>query len=747
MGKKIALQNDWYFSSKYEAGMESDYSLEGMVPVQLPHTNVELPYHYFSESAFQTISCYKKVFKSPELSENQILRIRFEGVMACAKVYLNDVFLGEHLGGYTPFVFEIQNIIKKDEDNFLTVVVDSTERPDVPPFGGVIDYLTYGGIYREVFLEIFEPLFIDNIKVEATDVLKPVKGLRLDIYSDNRIEKAPVETKATVTLTDLSGQVLAGTTEDLIVKSGKQCSVISIEGLENIQLWDINNPALYWINVEISYGNRKDKFSTRFGFRECNFTPKGFYLNGERVKIVGLNRHQSYPYVGYAMPKRVQQKDADIIKHELCCNTVRTSHYPQSTHFLDRCDEIGLLVFEELPGWQHIGDEGWKSVALQNIQEMIERDWNHPSIIIWGVRINESFDDDSFYERTNKLARRLDKTRQTGGVRNIENSNLLEDVYTMNDFVHSGSNVGLNKQQDVTGLSLDVPYLVTEYNGHMYPTKKADNEERQVNHVLRHLKVQDASWADNSISGAVGWCAFDYNTHSDFGAGDMICHHGVMDMFRIPKFAAYVYGSQISPKIKPVLEPVTFWARGERSECTVFPLVVLSNCDWITLKFGDYDPISVYQKSKEFKHLPYPPFIIDTSVISIEQISQWGMKWEDGIITGYIGGEPVQEVRMARNPLPSKLMAVADDYILTSGEKDATRAVVKLVDQYNRPLPFINAVVRLNLSGDARIIGPEEIFLTGGSAGFWVESNGMEGEIKIDIACGGFKAEIKLLVQ
>lgn len=747
MGKRIALMNDWYFSSKYEAGMESDHSLKGMVPVQLPHTNVELPYHYFSEAAFQTISCYEKIFKSPELSENQILRIRFEGVMAWAKVYLNNVYLGEHLGGYTPFSFEIQEIVKEHEDNFLTVVVDSTERPDVPPFGGVIDYLTYGGIYREVYLEIYEPLFINNVKAEAVDVLKPVKGLKLDILTDNRIEKVGVETDVIVTLTDLSGRVIAEKSESVAIEPGKQHFTVSVENIKDICLWDINDPTLYLINVEIKYANKSEKFNTRFGFRECAFTPKGFLLNGKKLKIVGLNRHQSYPYVGYAMPKRVQQKDADIIKYELCCNTVRTSHYPQSTHFLDRCDEIGLLVFEEIPGWQHIGNEEWKEVALQNIQEMIERDWNHPSIIIWGVRINESNDDDSFYERTNKLARSLDNTRQTGGVRCIRNSKLLEDVYTMNDFVHSGNNIGLNKQQDITGLSADVPYLITEYNGHMYPTKKADNEERQVSHVLRHLKVQDASWADESISGAIGWCAFDYNTHSDFGAGDMICHHGVMDMFRIPKFAAYTYGSQISPEVKPVLVPVTYWARGERSECTVFPLVVLSNCDWISLKFGNYDPIPVYEKSKEFKHLPYPPFIIDTSVIPIEQINQWGMKWEDGIITGYIGGKPVKEVKMARNPLPSKLMVAADDHTLTSGEKDATRVVVKLVDQYNRPLPFINAVVRLKISGNARILGPEEIFLTGGSAGFWVESNGMAGEIKIDIVCGGFKAEIKLLVQ
>lgn len=161
-------------------------------------------------------------------------------------------------------------------------------------------------------------------------------------------------------------------------------------------------------------------------------------MNGRKIKLLGLNRHQSYPYVGYAMPKRAQRRDADVLKEELGLNMVRTSHYPQSRHFLDRCDEIGLLVFEEIPGWQHIGGEAWKEQAVRDVEDMIIRDRNHPSIVIWGVRINESQDDHDLYTRTNELARKLDPTRATGGVRYIVGSELLEDVYTINDFVHDG---------------------------------------------------------------------------------------------------------------------------------------------------------------------------------------------------------------------------------------------------------------------------------------------------------------------
>src|SRR5690606_33466395 len=186
--------------------------------------------------------------------------------------------------------------------------------------------------------------------------------------------------------------------------------------------------------LELSLGEA-DALVTNFGFRSVAFTTEGFRLNGKPLKLRGLNRHQSFPYSGYALGRAAQERDAEILKRELHVNIVRTSHYPQSTWFLDHCDRIGLLVFEEIPGWQHIGGAAWKAEAVENVRRMITRDWNHPSIIIWGVRINESQDDHDFYVDTNRVAHELDKTRQTGGVRFITDSELLEDVYTMNDFI------------------------------------------------------------------------------------------------------------------------------------------------------------------------------------------------------------------------------------------------------------------------------------------------------------------------
>ena len=240
--------------------------------------------------------------------------------------------------------------------------------------------------------------------------------------------------------------------------------------MENMTLWDIENPHRYNCKVRMQGVMGNDEASLKVGFRELHIEENKLTLNGKSLTLLGLNRHQSYPYVGYAMPKRVQEKDAYILKYELGLNAVRTSHYPQSPYFLDACDEVGLLVLEEIPGWQHIGQrEEWRSKVMEDVKAMIERDYNHPSIITWGVRINESGDDHELYTATNELARSLDDTRPTSGVRCMERSEFLEDIYTMNDFIHDGSENILRTRERCTGSEKPVPYMVTEFCGHIYP--------------------------------------------------------------------------------------------------------------------------------------------------------------------------------------------------------------------------------------------------------------------------------------
>ena len=734
--QNISLNRDWLYIDNFkEEYINKSYDDSNFEKVNLPHANKEVPYNYFDEKTYQIVSCYRKKFLVSSENKDKLLYIDFEGVMTYAKVFCNGHYVGEHKGGYTPFSVDVTGKVNFDEDNVITVMVDSTERADIPPFGYVIDYLTFGGIYREVNLKIVDKVHIDNVFAKTFDVLKERKRVLAEVYINNP-NNLKGEFKLKAQLYD-GHKVIAEKEEITVLKEGLNSKYeIAIDNLKDIRLWDIDNPNLYEVKVFIEYDNQyNDCFSARIGFREAVITEEGFYLNGKMIKIRGLNRHQSYPYVGYAMPARGQKRDADILKYDLNLNTVRTSHYPQSRHFLDRCDEIGLLVFEEIPGWQHIGNEEWKAVACENVKEMIKRDWNHPSIFLWGVRINESRDDHDFYTKTNAIAHELDNTRQTGGVRCSVRSEFLEDVFTMNDFIHWGEEIVLRDQKDVTGLEKHVPYLVTEYNGHIYPTKRFDNEERLIEHTLRHFRVQNRTALDKNISGAIGWCAFDYNTHFDFGSGDRICYHGVMDMYRIPKFAAYMYKSQVDPDKEIVLEPLTLWSRGERNRGMIVPQVICTNCDAVEL-YVEGKLLGKYYPDKEnFAGIEYPPVFIH------EIPGDWGVSWGDAEFKGYIQGREIINRRFSRNPIPTAITAVADDVNLSSGEMDCTRVVYKVVDQAGNLLPYINELIQFEISGPGEIIGPKATALIGGCIAVWIRTTGEKGSIKLKGRCSRFEAE------
>ncbi|MCH4885966.1 glycoside hydrolase family 2 protein [Acidaminobacter sp. JC074] len=714
MRRIIPLNRDWGYKESFDEndilGNDKEFS-----KVQLPHANKTTPYNCFDEKMYQFVSAYRKNFKVDHKAGERVF-IDFEGVMTYAKVYINGHYLGDHKGGYTPFSFDMTDYLQ--EENVLTVMVDSTERNDIPPFGFTIDYLCYGGIYREVNLRVVDENHIDNVFVKPR--VGETNGLELEVFIKGQAEMI---------------EVCIFDEAEIARKTFNLGEKISFDDLA-VSLWEIDAPKLYEASVNLIKDNQViDTYSTRFGFRSCEFKTSGFYLNGKKIKIRGLNRHQAFPYVGYAMPKRAQKKDADILKYDLGLNLVRTSHYPQSRHFLDRCDEIGLLVFEEIPGWQHIGDKAWQDVAVENVREMIERDWNHPSIILWGTRINESMDNHDFYKSTHELAKSLDDTRQTGGVRCIENSELIEDVYTMNDFNLNDVNKPLRYQREVTGLDREVPYLVTEYNGHMYPTKRFDSEERMVEHCKRHLLVQNDMMLQDNISGAIGWCAFDYNTHFQFGSGDRICYHGVMDMFRIPKFASYVYKSQADHDY--VLEPVTLWARGEKGEFegkSFLPLTVLSNCEKISVTVKDETKF-FYPKSQTYKGLSHAPF----EVKDFETIQDWGSGWQDGIFKGYVNDQVVVEKSFSAAPIAHDLEVSLDDVVLESGDYDVTRMLVKVVDQSGNILPYINESVDVHVIGVGQIIGPKRLNLIGGCIGAWIKTNGQAGSIEISVESDRFE--------
>ncbi len=730
------LNKNWLFARGFVAENAAQVMSSGSAVV-LPHTVVEVPYNHFDESLYLDVFCYQRVLETTLWSaqqNGQRALLMFEGVMAVCDVYVNGTLLLTHKGGYTPFEVDITDALRKDGNDLLSIRVDCSERGDTPPFGGQLDYLTYGGIYRDVHLAFVDPVSVAHVKVETADVLSSQVKTRVKVNLRQPEHHREI-INVIAELLDPAGN-LVSTVER--AQHSDEGIALDFPQLAEPRLWRPEAPHLYKVRIRLGTLNGVDVFEQAFGYRTAEFKADGFYLNGELFKIRGINRHQAWPYLGYAVGPRAQRHDADRIKFELGFNLVRTSHYPQSKAFIERCDDIGLLVFEEIPGWQHIGDAQWQAQVMRDVEDMIVRDWNSPSVILWGVRINESPDCDALYKETNRLARALDPTRQTGGVRCIPDSTLLEDVYTMNDFVHSGDNIILHDQQQVTGLNHNVPYLVTEYNGHMFPTKRFDAEERQHEHVLRHLKILDRSYGADDISGCIAWCLFDYNTHKDFGSGDRICYHGITDMFRIEKHAAWVYASQLPPSEKPVLHAVTLWSRGERSISGCVPLIVLTNCDYVEFQYGDQPARRVYPDRDHFPNLPYAPVVLDERSVNPAELGEWGLAWDGIKLVGFVDDVAMTEQVFAANPQPASISVTLDDSVLSAAEKELTRVVIKGLDQMGNPLPYWNPVVSLSVSGPARIVGPQQLPLIGGVAGSFLETTLQPGQVELTVSVPGF---------
>lgn len=798
--ERIYINDDWRFTPNFNSRMlRANYDDADLKTVRLPHTCVETPFHYFDEHIYQMVSGYRKVITAPTQWKGKKVILTVEGAAHESEVFLNGEKVSEHHCGYTAFSIDLTDRLRYGNQNVLVIKVDSREERNIPPFGFVVDYMTYGGIYRDVFLEIKNPIYLQDIFVQTETSLEEAGPL------DRAGIGRPAQIFSTVTMNrPAAGFVLRQSFKkkeeeeyrrlgdyEIEKQLGNQAEDRSIQlqyRAGNVQLWGIEEPNLYELKTELlKNGEVLDEKIITFGFRTVEFRADGFYLNNKKIKLRGLNRHQSYPYVGYAMPESMQRRDADILKKELGVNAVRTSHYPQSHYFLNRCDELGLLVFTEIPGWQHIGDEEWKKQAIQNVEDMVTQYRNHPSIILWGVRINESADDDAFYRRTNEAAHKLDPSRPTGGVRAHKKSSLLEDVYTYNDFLHDGKTKGCDKKKDVTP-DMDKAYLISEYNGHMYPTKAYDWEEHRVEHALRHANVLDAVAAEEDIAGSFGWCMFDYNTHKDFGSGDRICYHGVMDMFRNPKLAADIYACQ--QEEIPILSLSSTMDIGEHPGCNRGNTYIFTNADSVRMyKNGKF--IKEYTSSDSpYQNLKHGPIIIDDFIgdaieknekfkraqakaikdalnktaryglsnlpksvylTAIKMMLVYHMKPTEAVTlyNRYIGDwggsatsyrfEAVKNKKVVKElviePSTSLHLKVRADHQELSEKTsyDVAAINIRMVDENGNQLYFFNDPVVIETEGPIEVIGPSVVSLQGGMGGTYIRTIGEAGKASVKI--------------
>jgi beta-galactosidase len=588
---------------------------------------------------------------------------------------------------------------------------------------------------------VVDPLYVDWTFVSTqnpsqTAPVNPTVAAKTRIINKGGVQK--ICTVITNIVDGTDNVVATASSQATIPANGDAIINQTTSAISNPRLWSLDNPNLYTVFIQVrDESGYIDEFKTRMGIRSLtvNKTDGQCYINGQAIKLRGLNRHETYPYIGLAASTRLQRKDADILKYELGCNIVRTSHYPQSPDFLDRCDEVGLLVLEEIPGWQYLGTGEWRDIAKQNLVDMVKRDRNHPSILTWGCRVNES-PDDVWYESMNDTARSLDPTRLTCGVRFSNGADpryFYEDIWTQNFAV---PNEAL--------LAVHMPYFTTEFAGHnITPQAHSwDDDKTLINQITNtkygHAMGHNASYAVQKWTGLLGWCAFDYNSqHANATINETgrnfngyVSPHGVSSIFRLPKLAAYFYQSQRDPILYgPMVHICNYWT--SNSPTTI---LVVSNCEQVELY---QDGVLISKKTPSlYTSLPHPCY-------------QWtGLTFKPGELKaiGYIGGVQVATHGVKTPGNPTALTVVPDTNIIYENG-DMTRVVVSMIDAYGQVLHLRADSVNLSASGAGDFIGEAKTAFEGGQMAFYVKTRAAQtGTIMCQANSNGLSATATISV-
>jgi beta-galactosidase len=727
-----SFNQGWLFGGLYLPGSENaGFDDTGFAAVTLPHTVVPLSWGEWDPGTWEQMWIYRKHFSMPERPAGTRVLLQFDGVMVNAAVILNGTSLALHEGGYLPWTSELTGSLA-DGDNVLAVIVDSRWLP-VPPEGSPsgaegVDYLQPGGIYRDVALRVVPEIYVSDVFALPENVLTAERSVQVQATVDAAtVPSGPVPVTAEL----LDGQkVLAKATTSVTVDAiGTTVADLAITGLQDISLWSPDTPQLYTVAVTVSpAGAPPHTLNVPVGFREARFELDGFFLNGERLRIFGLNRHQLFPYTGMAAAARLQRRDAEILKNELNVNMVRCSHYPQSPHFLDACDELGIMVWQEPPGWVYMGDDAWQQIVVTNVHDMVVRDRSRPSVIVWATRLNETQSKyPALYTQTRELAYQLDGSRQTTGAMSIYSTEgWAEDVFAYDDYQ------ALDGRATLLPPIPGVPYMVSESVGALAgpPTYRwIDPGEVLAEQALLHAQVHNIAQSQDRYAGLLAWAGFDY---ASMTGGNKIWQTlktpGVVDTFRVPKPGAAFYQSQVDPKVRPVVLPVFFWDFGPGSTPggPGSNAMIATNCDQLEIFIGGAHYGTAYPDFAQLPGLAHPP--------AFASINVDGAARPELRIDGYVGGNLVTSTKMSADTSADRLALFADDSSIGADGSDTTRLTFRALDVYGNQRRGVTGDVHLSLAGPATLIGdnPFSFSKYGGVGGAFVRSvRGRTGKVTV----------------
>lgn len=703
--------------------------------INLPHTPFVEPLVVLHQ--WQGICYYRKILNVSKKEIDKQLWLEFEGAMHLADVWVNGQHLIQHSGGYTPFVVDVTGMLHADRGNEILVRLDNRNNPLIPPGKPLetLDFCYYGGLYRDVNLIVKHPVHITHpimanevagggIFVTYPYVSKQEAEIKVKTQVSNKVG---TQRHLTIrhTLYEWSkkkgrGKKVALVESPLVLAAGTTQHHTQQFTVNNPKLWYPDSPALYVLRTEVMDGRKvTDCEDTRIGIRRIEMTrEKGFVINDKPLKLEGSNRHQEYPYVGNAISDQAQYRDMYQIRDN-GFNTVRLGHYPQDPSVLEACDELGLLVIEPIPGWQFFNKaQGFVDHTYKDIRDLIHRDRNHPSVIMWETTLNESWPPKSWKDQAVRIAHEEFPGDQcyTSG-----------DTYGYDGFdvCYNDWKEGYNRPNTTSKPGFIREYYDYEFGGHYSTTRvtRGDGDYALMQNAW------NAQWSHNryrayypwTIGGAV-WSMYDYNR----GCCDNICYSGLADLFRLPKFGLLYFRTQMKEGTFTPAGPMTYevfinshWLEGSSDTLQVY-----GNVDEVKLQLNGRVIARQYPDDKpSTSEYVSRPDGGNAENIDFSPFTFFNVNWERGELKaiGYKDGKAVAE-HVVRTPGAVEAMDITYfESGVSASCRDLLIVYVNLKDlQGTGCFGENNREVKLEVLQGGELRGPATIKAEAGVASFLV---------------------------
>lgn len=765
-GREVYSMNPaWRFHKGAMEGAETkEFNDKDWTVVSLPDGIEYLPTEASGCINYQGEVWYRKHFTPDAALKGKKLFLHFEAIMGKSKVFVNGKLLTEHFGGYLPVIADVTDVLDWNGDNVIAVWADNSDAPSYPPGKAqdVLDYTYFGGIYRDCWLIAHNNVFITDPNYEnevaggglfvafgkVSDALAEVQ---LKIHVRNAT-KNPFSGQVEYMLLQPDGTEVARLSDKIQVKVGRATTVSDRMPVKQPMLWTPSTPTLYNLLVRVldKEGNVIDGYRRRIGIRSIEFKGKdGFYLNGRPYgkPLIGANRHQDFAVVGNAVANSIHWRDAKKLK-DVGMEIIRNAHCPQDPAFMDACDELGLFVIVNTPGWQFWNDAPeFAQRVYSDIRNVVRRDRNHPSVWLWEPILNETWYPADFAKNTRDI---VDAeypypycySGSDSEARGHENF----PVY----FAHPANMQDASKEIDPTKTYFTREWgdNVDDWSSHNSPSRVARNWGEQPMRVqAQHyacpyypVTSYDVLYKQSPqhVGGCL-WHSFDHQRgyHPDPFYG------GLMDVFRQPKYSYYMFMAQ-RPAVKNDRNagsgPMVYIAH-EMTPFSGKDVTVYSNCDEVRLTFNKGGKTYTYKKDKNRPGMPSPVITFpDVYDFMVDKAFSRTQKQDDVYLLaeGLIDGKVVATHKVVPARRPEKILLWMDNEgtDLKADGSDFVTVVAAVADKNGNIKRLNNYNIRFSIEGEGRLLGGPGVLanpvpVKWGTAPVLVQSTLKPGKIRI----------------